>query len=310
MSLFNLIERDGCPLCGADEASIFIAFPSIPIVRCNNCGFMYSKNTLSESESSLYYRENFGSLRHLQGQIVNSKVNLTVLECLVDFRGIRTVLDVGTGYGFLLRDLGDRYENLNVVGVELSRQEAEFANAKLGQKVINSLLVDSGLAKGSYDLVTSFEVIEHISHPIDFLLELCEYVKLDGYLLIMTDNFDSRMAKALGAGFPKWIPHAHISHFSPSTLAQAIDVTKKLEIVQRVTYTPWEIFLRHAYYRIRGIDRQPSDVFDLSSVLSTEMHGTYKYFAVRSVLNRLWAKATLSKSMDGDIMYFLCRRTA
>jgi 2-polyprenyl-3-methyl-5-hydroxy-6-metoxy-1,4-benzoquinol methylase len=287
-----------------------IAFPKIPVVRCCQCGFIYSRNILAGKEIEAYYENGFGSRRHMQGQIVNSKINSMALERLVDLQKIRKMLDVGTGYGFLLRELASRYDKLNAVGVELSRQEAEFANNDLGLNVINSPLGDSDLTKDFFDLVTAFEVIEHTPYPIKFILELTEFVNSGGYLLIMTDNFDSRMANSLGAGFPKWIPHSHISHFSPLTLRKAIEKTKKLEIVESMSYTPWEVLLRNAYYKLRGIKKEPSEVFDLTTTLCTEMQGTYKLFAIRNLFNRLWARKALSRKMDGDLMYFLCKKIA
>lgn len=304
-----LKEREGCPLCQSYEATVLIPFPEIPVVRCRNCGFIYSSKILTGQELTSYYENSFGSQRHLQGQVVNSTVNSMVLEKLINFSNVSNMLDVGTGYGFLLKELCNCYK-LNATGIELSRQEAEYAKNILGLNVINSLLGNSGLTKDFYDLVTSFEVIEHIPYPIEFILELTEYVKLGGHLVIMTDNFESRMAKSLGAGFPKWIPHSHISHFLAATLKRTLEDTKKLELVKSVSYTPWEVLLRNAYYKIRGIRKAPSDVFNLASTLENEMQGTYKFFSIRKLFNKVWAKNTLSSKMDGDLMFFLCKRIA
>lgn len=309
MTPITLTDRDECPLCHTHEATVFIAFPEIPVVRCHNCGFTYSSKVLSGKELSSYYENNFGSQRQMQGQLVNSIVNSMVLERLLDFQDISTILDVGTGYGFLLQKLC-KHHNLQATGVELSRQEVEYARNILGVNVINSLLGNSGLSKGAYDLVTSFEVIEHVPYPTEFLLELTEYLKPGGYLLTMTDNFDSRMAKSLGAGFPKWIPHTHISHFSALTLRKALEETGKLEIVKSMSYTPWEILLRNVYYKARGITKTPSEAFDFVSTMENEMKGTYRFFTLRKLFNKAFVKLTLSSEMDGALMYFLCKRVA
>ena len=224
-------------------------------------------------------------------------------------RNINNILDVGTGYGFLLKEICKRHK-LDVTGVELSQQEAEYARQKLGLNVSNAPLYRSGLNKGAYDLVTTFEVIEHVPYPTEFINELTEYIKPGGYLLIMTDNFESHMAKSLGAGFPKWIPHSHISHFSAATLMKALVDTKKLELVKSMSYTPWEILLRNAYYKIRGKTITPSEAFNLASTLDSEMQGTYRLFAIRKLINRIWAMLTLRGNMDGDLIYFLCKRIA
>ena len=61
--------------------------------------------------------------------------------------------------------------------------------------------------RGAFDLVSAFEVLEHALNPAAFLAELSDYVAPGGYLVIGTDNFESGVVRALGPGFPKWIPH-------------------------------------------------------------------------------------------------------
>jgi 2-polyprenyl-3-methyl-5-hydroxy-6-metoxy-1,4-benzoquinol methylase len=304
----TLTDRNECPLCRRHENDIYIPFPGIPVVQCRSCSFTYSSRILSEQSLNSYYVNNFGSQRHLQGQIVNAKINAWAITRLLNIQDISNILDVGSGYGFLLQELCKHFQ-LDATGVELSRQEASFAKSKLGLNVINLSLGESGLEKENYDLVTSFEVIEHISNPVEFIREMTQYVRLNGYLLIMTDNFHSHMAQFLGPGFPKWIPHSHISHFSPGTLKKAIEKIKELTIIKTMSYTPWEVLLRAAYYRLRGIKKSPSESFDLASVMESEMKGEYKLFALRKLINKAWAQLTLSEKMDGDLMYFLARRT-
>jgi 2-polyprenyl-3-methyl-5-hydroxy-6-metoxy-1,4-benzoquinol methylase len=307
MSSIGLTDRDGCPLCGGHGAVTFIPFPAIPVVRCGGCGFLYSSRVLADGQLVAYYQENFGGLRHRQGQLVNASVNSMVLERLVDFAAVATLLDVGTGYGFLLKELSARHE-LRATGIEVSRQEAAHAKQTLGLDVRNGTLAESGLDPEAFDLVTTFEVIEHVPYPLRFLDELAAFVKPGGHLVVMTDNFDSRMAKSLGAAFPKWIPHSHISHFSPRTLAKAIEGAGTLEIVRSLSYTPWEVLLRDAYYRLRGIRKNPAEAFDLEGTLAGEMGGKYRLFQLRKRLNRGWARMTIGERMDGDLIYFLCRK--
>lgn len=309
MGGISLEDRNSCPLCGEVERSVAIQFPEIPVVRCERCGFLYSSRILPGSNFDEYYSDHFGSERHRRGQIVNSVVNASIMERLLEFQQIGSLLDVGTGYGFLLQRLRERH-SLRADGVELSKQESVYARDVLGLNVINLPLAEAGLPKDSYDLVTSFEVIEHVRSPIAFLLELIGMVKVGGYLLIMTDNFEGRMARALGAGFPKWIPHAHISHFTMKTLRQTLEQTQRLEIVTSVSYSPWELVLRYAYYRFRGIRRTPRESFDLSSAMQTEMEGTYPFFVLRKYVNKYWALINQRKDGDGDLMYFLCKRTS
>ena len=309
MNEITLKERKKCPLCGNIENVVHIPFPQIPVVRCCKCGLFYSSKIMLDEDIASYYKNSFGSERHKQGQIVNSKINSWVIKKLVDPHSMSSVLDVGTGYGFLLEELRRQYK-VGVSGVELSIQEYTHARKELGLNVINESLSKSKLKKGHYDLVTSFEVIEHVSHPIEFINEMTEYVKFGGYLLIMTDNFGSRMAQSLAAGFPKWIPHSHITHFSATTLKNMLETIKELTIIKSMSYTPWEVLLRDIYYTIRGIKKTPSESFDLNSILKSEMSAKYKLFYIRKHINKLWVQLRLNEGMDGDLIYFLLKKTA
>ncbi len=304
----NLAPRGACPMCRSTNSSVFLDFPEIPVVRCGACGFLYSGRVLAGDDLAAYYQDGFGSLRHRQGQRINAMINAMVLSRLVPLGDVSTALDVGTGYGFLLKALCRR-KGLQATGVELSKQEANFAKSVLGLDVVNASLGDAGLKTASYDLVTSFEVLEHIPQPFQFLSELADYVRPGGYMLVMTDNFGSRMAQSLGAGFPKWIPHSHISHFSDVTLRRALADIKTLEVVKAVSFTPWEILLRDFVYGLRGIHKTPAEAFNLDATLQTEMRGSYRLFTFRLLFNRLWARCAIGSKMDGDLIYFLCRKT-
>lgn len=300
-----LVDRRICALCGSSESEIHIGFRDIPVVRCRKCGFIYSSRVLSEEAASKYYEQNFGSQRHLEGQSVNARTNAVVLEQLLNLKSIKTWLDIGCGYGFLLRWLSDR--GIHADGVELSHQEAEHAKAQ-GLRVHNTFLSQSGLQKNHFDVVSSFEVIEHISAPRAFLAEMAEYVKPGGYLVVMTDNFESAAARKLQAGFPKWIPHSHISHFGPESLRNCIAGIPGLTIEKEAAYTPWDVSGRQLLAHFKS-PVPAENAFDLRATLSTEMHKDYKLYRLRYLTNPIWTRLNMTRRMEGGAqMYALCRK--
>ena len=120
----------------------------MPVVQCTECDFIWSSKTLPEEDLIAYYRNSFGSQRHLKGQIVNARINAWAITKLLNIKEVKNILDVGTGYGFLLDQLCESF-GLDVTGVELSRQEATYANVTLGLNVINSSLGESGVKNAS-----------------------------------------------------------------------------------------------------------------------------------------------------------------
>ena len=302
----TLEPRGSCPMCGSPAHVTQVGFQAIPVLRCLSCDLMYSGATLSAHDLALYYQEEFGSRRHKEGQIVNSGVNLRALRGLLDLDSVRKTLDVGTGYGFLLRELRDTYD-VEVVGVEPSKTEAAFARDVSLLEVHSCLLSEAGLPRDAFDLVTAFEVIEHTRFPGEFIHELASYVKPGGHLVVMTDNFDSSVVRRMGPEWPKWIPHTHITHFTPATLRKCFSELSGYSVVSEISYTPWE----NSVSSVRCLIRKPrpaAECFDLREVLSSEMAGSYPLFRFRKTVNPLWYQATHTRELGGSLMYVCAQR--
>jgi 2-polyprenyl-3-methyl-5-hydroxy-6-metoxy-1,4-benzoquinol methylase len=299
-------ERTKCALCGSAESTVHRNFREIPVMRCARCGFLYSGRVMNADATRAYYQENFGSRRHLQGQTVNARTNAAVLKRLLDFSQVQTWLDVGTGYGFLLQWLQRGY-GIAAEGVELSVQEARYAREELALKVHDSLS-GAGVLRAGFDVVSCFEVIEHISEPVAFIQELAEYVRPGGILIVMTDNFESQAARRLKGSFPKWIPHTHVSHFGPESLRACLAQVPGFRIEKEASYTPWDLVGRRWLSAVRA--PTPDDrAFDVHEALSTEMQRDYKLFTLRYYLSPIWTRLDLRPSLDsGALMYALCRK--
>jgi hypothetical protein len=123
----------------------------------------------------------------------------------------------------------------------------------------------------------------------------------------MTDDFESKVATDLGAGFPKWIPHSHISHFGPKTL-ELVLLDKGLAITGCMSHTPWELLARSFYYRLRGIQKTPQESFNLVETLGSEMRGIFKLFNLRRLINSLWVKVSIRNDLEGALMYVIATR--
>ncbi|MBL0923633.1 MAG: bifunctional 2-polyprenyl-6-hydroxyphenol methylase/3-demethylubiquinol 3-O-methyltransferase UbiG [Sphingomonadaceae bacterium] len=101
----------------------------------------------------------------------------------------KTVLDVGCGAGLLCEPLARM--GAAVTGVDAAPENAEAAKAHALQSGLTidyraGELAAQGL--GRFDVVTSMEVIEHVSDPAAFVAELARHLKPDGLLLLSTPN--------------------------------------------------------------------------------------------------------------------------
>lgn len=300
-------DRGACPLCGAAGKDAFATvhdFDVIPVRRCKACGLMHSGRIMSASGTAKYYQDVFGSEFHRKGQMINAEVNFVALSKLVPLREVNTVLDVGCGYGYLPRMLKDAGKR--PMGVEVSKGESEFARTQLGLDVRTGMLEQVGMPTGWFDAVASFEVIEHVPRPVEFVRSMAAHIRPGGFVIVGTDNFESPVVQRMGARFPKWIPHTHVNHFGPETLTETMR-RAGLKVEGVWSYTPLENSIRSRLPKYR----KPVDVkaaWNFAGHVKEEMGRNYPMFWLRRELAKVWsARLTLRKNGAGSMIFAVGR---
>jgi 2-polyprenyl-3-methyl-5-hydroxy-6-metoxy-1,4-benzoquinol methylase len=278
-----------------------------PVQRCLACGFLQTGRILQGEALEGFYAEDYGGRRLQQGQAINAAVNMRAVGSMGLTRPMPgRVLDVGCGYGFFL-DLARR-AGARVAGVELAKAEAAYARERLGLNVAGSLDELPLDSREGFDLVTLFEVVEHLHEPVEFVGELARLLRPGGVLVIATDNFASLPARVLGDGFPKWIPHQHVSLFDPASLQALVRAVGNLELVGQRSFTPWELLVRAGAHRLsRG--RAGGRRYELERELGEEMTRPYRLYPLRRLINTTWFRMTSRPNLNGEMMFVAARRT-
>src|SRR5204862_2211689 len=104
------------------------------------------------------------------------------------------LLDVGCGSGTLLGLMQKR--GFRAIGVDFSAEAAEVAETENGVRVVVGSLEQAALPDHSFDIVTLFHVMEHVTNPREVLKEVSRVLKPDGAVVIQVPNIDSWQFKA------------------------------------------------------------------------------------------------------------------
>ncbi len=100
-------------------------------------------------------------------------------------------LDIGAGGGewvYLLQNRG-----CDAHGIEPNAGYGSFAKDQYGVEVFLGMYQDSEFEHGSFDLISLFHVLEHLSDPVEDLRRMGKFLKNGGHLLIEVPNiFSSR----------------------------------------------------------------------------------------------------------------------
>jgi SAM-dependent methyltransferase len=214
---------DVCPSCGSDRRDRHSIGGDTRLYRCADCGLVYAPEFVDPDEIYVDGYLSGGSEMGFGLDIFDPFFQAYLGhagDCrmrLID----RTIappgrfLDVGCGSGEVMQ--AAHRHGWTVQGVEPVAESARIAQDR-GLDVRQALLQDAGLPERTYDVVSAFHVLEHMSDATGFLRLVARWARPGGYVVIEVPNFRSMHRRGYGAEWPGLRPLEHICHFSPATM--------------------------------------------------------------------------------------------
>lgn len=140
---------------------------------------------LFELDKKLYALQGQTSVRY-DGGVHTKHRHINYHQFFIDnLHPGESVLDIGSGNGFLAYDMATQVENVEVTGVELS--EVNYKYALENYRSVNLQFIHGDalrdLPDKIFDVVTLSNVLEHIEHRVEFLEKVLE--KIDPKRLIL-----------------------------------------------------------------------------------------------------------------------------
>jgi len=236
------MEHVRCNLCGADDAVVrypctikqgeggdWRAFRCTnsgygrhhTIVQCRQCGLVYTDprpdghdiiETYQTVEDLLYIEER-------EGRVLTFEHHLKPLERLTGSPNGRLLLDVGCYTGVFVEIAAGH--GWDAWGVEPSRWAVGQAQAR-GLHVVQGTLETADLPQATFDVVTMWDVIEHVTDPLRTLQQAYRLLKPGGLVVVHTIDIESPFARLMGARWP-WLMEMHIYYFSRHTLRAMLE---------------------------------------------------------------------------------------
>jgi 2-polyprenyl-3-methyl-5-hydroxy-6-metoxy-1,4-benzoquinol methylase len=200
-------------------------FPHVSLCKCENCGHHFTVPSVNESLRSKYYNE-LNSEYFLNNTFnhLNDKHDY-IFNLISKYKKGGEILEIGCGNGFLLEKF--RLKGWNAYGIEPSNNAVEFIQQNFSKINIKNQFLDYNSYKSkSFDLILLFDVIEHLSNPVETILLANYYLKNGGLLVIGTGNIKSVNAiisKNNWGYFGSW---EHISFYSPKSMKYLLSRNK------------------------------------------------------------------------------------
>jgi 2-polyprenyl-3-methyl-5-hydroxy-6-metoxy-1,4-benzoquinol methylase len=218
-----------CLICGATgHRAIFKEF-DVDVLQCKTC-----RHIFSSFQSDPYYAGFWGDEVLDEGQdywkFARNAMYQDFIQKYLAGRAGR-LLDMGCGLGFFVQS-ASRVNGWEAYGCEISPVAVRYARQKLGlANVFCGRLDEVGLPAHSFDIVTMWDVLDHIRYP-DPLLQRCQTLLRDGGIcVIRTPNVVVQLPRArikkLLRGMSSELTYLqarhHLHHYSKSTIKKLLE---------------------------------------------------------------------------------------
>ena len=251
-----------CNLCEHHEMQAFCPENARGLVQCQNCGLVFVGEQPEAEELYALYGETYfhnddsgevGYTNYIEDERNIRKTVNKRFDHIERFIDSGRMIDVGCAMGFFIDEAAKR--NWQVEGLDVSDFATRYVRENFGHTAHCGSLMDVDLPENAYDLVTMYDVIEHVPDPKGYVERVSQLMRSGGIFELATPDVGSLPARLTGK---RWIGYKlsdeHVYYFSVKTLSRMLDeagfdvvhvrhigkhVTLRLFLDRLGFYVPW-----------------------------------------------------------------------
>jgi len=224
-----------CDMCGANAGQPFAEKHDLQYLQCAECGFVYADvlqfdftefnaDIISDMQS-----DHVGKMSSASHQ----KNYRRMLKEFEPYRQTGNFLEVGCATGSFLHMV--KAAGWHEFGVEPVESSATYGIEQLGLNIHIGVLNTAELELGSFDVVYSNAVLEHLASPREVIEQVFALLRPGGVFYADTVNLDSYTWRFLGPRWKLFDPRMHLSMFTPRSLRLYCE-SAGFEVVKMATH--------------------------------------------------------------------------
>lgn len=230
-----------CISCNNKDIRKVINIKKRNIYECNLCGLAFVWPIPSEKQvkkvidkiSVNFYGE-YVKEKEYYDKYFSSKI-----EEIKDIINSGQLLDIGCGPGTFLKIA--KKSGFKVSGVDLSPNAVNYCKEE-GLIVYQGTIDSKKLKNKKFDVITAFQVLEHIKEPDIFLNSVYRHLKKGGVLLLTTPDKEGIAPRILGKKWYGYYNLEHIYYFTKRSLTSLFFetgyeiITNKREPIRSINF--------------------------------------------------------------------------
>jgi SAM-dependent methyltransferase len=255
-----------CPVCGQASAKEWLRAPdrfhgreqSYTLVRCPACSLVWLSHPPRSGEMHAHYTDAYHKKISTAGENSPGRWGFRK-EALAQYKQSGALLDLGCSSGSFLDFM--RSDSWKLFGIEMSAECARIAESRSGAQVFVGNILDAPFPRESFDVITCFDVFEHLYEPRRVMAKVAEWLKPGGIFYVLVPNVDSAEGRVFGSYWHGLELPRHLFHYSPASLKFLAESAGLREVSLETRRNPAVgASLRYVWddiFRAMGIRRTP-----------------------------------------------------
>jgi SAM-dependent methyltransferase len=224
----RIVDSHPCRVCGSKDFS-FLYEIDTPRHRegyfliCNKCKCYNFYGKINNAYLDSYYGSGELKIGGFSGFVrqLSASLRAHYLAKIIKTKGI--CLDVGCGDGDFLLSLSSK--GWRVVGTELAGPAFQRSSQRVPGQIICSEKIEEKQFKNKFNLITLWQVFEHLENPLETLQTCRSILHPGGILAIGVPNPDSMQAKWGGKDWLHLDPPRHLALMGVPSLVSLANIS-------------------------------------------------------------------------------------
>jgi len=250
--------KQRCLLCNRDSVFVYLEFNSDVealssfgvasqkqrILRCRNCGLLFSDRVYDKTDKTVYYSKQYHE--KMNGAFDADYSPGAKLQCRQRVKLVKRfyargkILDLGCSTGCFLKYC--KKGGFNIFGLEPSGAAVNICRTKLsvGKNRIEKSTIEGSkiLTENTYEMISAWDVIEHLTSIDNNFSKIIKALKKDGILILRTPDSNSiffkiaNFLKGINSSFCIYVINSlfHADHFIFFNKKSLVFLSKKYNL--------------------------------------------------------------------------------
>lgn len=220
-----------CPACGSNHSMLYGKKEGFSYQECKDCQTIYMSPRADAKLMEEFYKQSenyafwnkyiFPASDEVRREKIFKPRAIKTIEYCRRYAVTGTILEIGAAFGTYCESIRDQGYFDRIIAVEPTPGLAETCRQK-GIETLEQTVETLKIDASSIDVLTSFEVIEHLFSPRAFIDSAVKFLKPGGLFICTCPN-----AKSVGGLVLRerasMFDHEHVNYFNPHSLGLLLE---------------------------------------------------------------------------------------